>query len=114
MNVNQSVGLLARSSDSHGTPVPGQASWSTSNEYVATVDAEGFVTGVGQGTAVIQATIGGITGTTGVTVYPAGQCGGLECSISVSPYTPSAKSGRSSPKAKAKANRPRIAPPPGN
>ena len=42
--------------------------WSTSNPAVATVDANGVVTGVGQGLATITATGGGASGTTPVHV----------------------------------------------
>jgi uncharacterized protein YjdB len=46
--------------------------WSTSAPNVATVDANGRVTGVGVGTATITATAGGPSATATVTVYPPG------------------------------------------
>lgn len=46
--------------------------WSSSNEAVATVDGNGLITFVGEGTATITATTSnGLTATVSVTVNPA-------------------------------------------
>ena len=56
--------------DGSGNVLTGLAvSWSSDDENVATVDADGFTTGVGIGTVVITAEIDGTTGSTGVTVW---------------------------------------------
>ena len=56
--------------DASGNVLTGLAvSWSSDDENVATVDADGFTTGVGIGTVVITAEIDGTTGSTGVTVW---------------------------------------------
>ena len=51
-----------------GCATPPTAEWSTSNTTIASVSNAGLVTGVGEGTATITATIGGVSGTASVTV----------------------------------------------
>lgn len=48
--------------------VTNTATWSSSNEAVATVNATGLVSSVGEGTAVITAEHSGLTGTADVNV----------------------------------------------
>src|SRR5690606_38534467 len=48
-----------------------EVTWSSSNLSVATVNAQGVVTGVAEGVATIRATSEGQTGTASVTVIPA-------------------------------------------
>jgi uncharacterized protein YjdB len=61
--VGGSAQLTAVARDSRGNVVSGRrASWSTGAPSVATVSADGLVTGVGDGTAIIFATIDGRTG----------------------------------------------------
>ena len=70
------VQLTATPRDSAGTTLAGPAlgarttSWASLNTGVATVGISGLVTAVAQGSATIQATIGGTTGTSSVTVNP--------------------------------------------
>ncbi len=73
-NASVRVGALiqvgATPPDGSGNVLTGLAvSWSSDDENVATVDADGFTTGVGIGTAVITAEIDGTTGSAGVTVW---------------------------------------------
>ena len=70
------VQLTATPRDSAGTPLAGPAlgarttTWTSLNTAVATVSISGLVTAVAQGSATIQATIGGTNGTSSVTVNP--------------------------------------------
>ncbi|MDQ6802230.1 MAG: right-handed parallel beta-helix repeat-containing protein, partial [Acidobacteriota bacterium] len=61
---NESFQLTATAYYSNATMqnVTSQASWSTSAGGVATVNATGLVTGIGQGSATITATFGGMSG----------------------------------------------------
>jgi uncharacterized protein YjdB len=69
--VGQEVALTASPRDAGGAPIDGRAvSWSSSNQSVARVSAAGLVTAVNAGTASIQATIDGKSGTTQITVVP--------------------------------------------
>ena len=61
-----------------------QATWSSSNDSVATVDNTGLVVGIGPGTATITAASGDISGTTTIMVTSA-----TLTSISLSPTSPS-------------------------
>ncbi len=54
------------------------ATYSSSNDQIATVSADGKVTGVAEGDAVITATIGEISKTLNVTVLPAKQIKGVQ------------------------------------
>ncbi len=67
--VGNTVQLTATAEDAEGEPLPGRtATWASDAPAVATVSAEGVVTGVGTGSATITATIEGVTGTADVTV----------------------------------------------
>ncbi|MDP9203231.1 MAG: Ig-like domain-containing protein [Gemmatimonadota bacterium] len=67
-----SVGHTARASvtvDSLGNPITGRlASWTSLKPSVATVSSAGEVAAIASGTAEIQANVGGITGSTSLTV----------------------------------------------
>jgi len=68
---NDKVTLAATPRDANNNVLTGRAvTWSSSNTNIATVAANGEVTGKNTGTAVITATIGGIPGTSTVTVTP--------------------------------------------
>lgn len=68
------VQLLAVLRDGGGNPlVERYVSWSSSDENIATVDDQGLVTGVAEGTASIQAMSEGISGTSTVTVTSSSQ-----------------------------------------
>jgi uncharacterized protein YjdB len=65
------ITLTATPRDANNSVLTGRTvAWSSSNTSVATVAANGEVTGVNTGSAVITATIGGKTGTSSVTVTP--------------------------------------------
>ena len=55
--------------DGTSESLDGQVAWSTSDDVVATVDAGGTVTGTGEGTATIRATLGSVSGTASVTIH---------------------------------------------
>jgi hypothetical protein len=65
------VELAASVADADGTPMERAVAWSSTDADVATVDAEGVVTGVTHGTAAILATADGVTGASVVSVVPA-------------------------------------------
>ncbi|HVV81990.1 MAG TPA: Ig-like domain-containing protein [Kofleriaceae bacterium] len=69
--------------------VTGTAQWSSADETVATVTADGHVRGVAVGSTMIRATKDGITGSTMVTVT-----GATLVSIAVTPTNPSVAKGR--------------------
>src|SRR6266850_832006 len=61
--------LTATEKDAHGDPLSGRVvTWSSDHTGVATVDANGLVTGVAAGAATITATCEGVTGTAAITV----------------------------------------------
>ena len=67
----QTVQLSALVTDDGGQVVTGRpVTFSTSSNQVATVSAQGLVTGVGAGTATITATSDGVTGRATVTIAP--------------------------------------------
>src|SRR6185503_1326600 len=74
IGINATTQATATDKDRHGTTVtPGNAlTWTSSNTAVATVDANGVVTGRGVGTASITATADGVQGSATVTVTAAG------------------------------------------
>ncbi|TMQ66810.1 MAG: hypothetical protein E6K77_00835 [Candidatus Eisenbacteria bacterium] len=73
-----SVGLTATPVDVGGDPVSGRVvTWSSDNTAAATVNASGLVSGAAAGTATITATCEGRTGTSVVTVIPAGPISSL-------------------------------------
>jgi hypothetical protein len=74
--VGQSVQLTATPRDANGNPLSGRVvTWTSGNTGVATVSANGLVTGVGAGSAAITATSEGKSGAATVTVT-AGSGGG--------------------------------------
>ncbi len=68
------VALTGAAFDAGGQAIPGVAfTWESDDENVATVDADGLVSGVSPGVATITATApNGVSGTATVTVNPAG------------------------------------------
>jgi hypothetical protein len=62
--------LAASITDWNGNPTNDAVSWATQNPGIATVDANGLVTGAGVGSTKIAATFHGATGTATVTVGP--------------------------------------------
>lgn len=62
--------LAATPRDANGNPLTGRTiNWSSSDNAVATVDANGLVTGTGNGTATITAEVEGQSNTADVTVW---------------------------------------------
>ncbi len=70
LKVGQMVQITATGTFSDGSTqnLTGQVQWSSSNPQVATVDANGNVTGKSPGTATITATLNGVTKTITVTI----------------------------------------------
>jgi hypothetical protein len=69
--IGGSLQYTAEALDRNGQPVSGQSfTWSSSVPSVASVDAAGTVTGVGEGAAVISAAVGPIAGTRPIQVLP--------------------------------------------
>ncbi|MXX55137.1 MAG: hypothetical protein F4106_12155 [Gemmatimonadetes bacterium] len=67
--IGDTVRLAAQPLDANGNDVPGVTiGWSSADDGVATVDANGLVTAAGNGTANITASAGGATGAAAVTV----------------------------------------------
>ncbi len=66
--LGQTTTLIAQCLDGGGSVVNTTATWSSSNEAVATVTSSGLVEATGDGEATITATCGGETGTVTVTV----------------------------------------------
>jgi uncharacterized protein YjdB len=77
-------------SDHSTQDLTSSATWTSSDETVATISSAGLVTAVGTGTATISAESGSITGSTNVTVTPA-----TLQSIAVTPANPSIAKGTS-------------------
>jgi hypothetical protein len=74
--------LSASALAANGAPVAGAAvTWSSGTPQVATVSANGIVTGVSVGTAVITATVGTVVGTSTVTVRTAPPTGVFQTSV---------------------------------
>ena len=68
--VNGTVQLAAIITDADNNPVSSTPSWATADPGVATVDANGLVTGVAPGTTTVVATFAGVGGAAIVTVTP--------------------------------------------
>src|SRR5260370_13677340 len=69
--IGDTVHLHVVAEDKNGIPYTGlPATWTTSNSAAATVSSSGFVQAIGPGSAMIQATIKGVTGVAQVTVSP--------------------------------------------
>lgn len=60
----------ATATDAAGNELPRPTTWSTGNSAIATVDEEGLVTAMGEGTVTISATMGSARGTATVDVFP--------------------------------------------
>jgi hypothetical protein len=73
--VGGTVQLAASILSTTGSVLPGDVTWSTSDEAVASVSPSGLVTGVKPGTSVISAAAGGHSGSVTITVE-AGECTG--------------------------------------
>ena len=63
--------LTATVQDASGDTITASVSWNTLSPAIATVNGSGLVTGVAEGTTIVTATSGGITGTDTVIVGPA-------------------------------------------
>ena len=78
--VGKSLALLPAATNPAGIALiaPGQLAWASDTPAVATVDANGVVTGVSPGTAVVKAadSVSGLSGSTTVSVTPAVATGG--------------------------------------
>ncbi len=61
--------LTATPRDAAGDPLPRAVTWSSGDPTIATVSAEGLVTGIAAGTVTITAEVDGIRGTTEITVF---------------------------------------------
>ena len=71
IEIDETVRLTAVTKDADGNTLTGRAvSWSSSNQSVATVDADGLVTGVAEGSATVTATSEGTSGAAEITVIP--------------------------------------------
>jgi len=68
--VGNTVQPAAFIEDSLSNIVAGTPVWTSSNPTVATVDADGVITGMASGTAIVEAAVGGRSGSTVVTVTP--------------------------------------------
>lgn len=65
--------MSAAATDANGNVVAGlNATWTSSNPAVATVNTAGLVSGLSVGAATITATVSGVAGSKGITVAPAG------------------------------------------
>jgi DNA-binding beta-propeller fold protein YncE len=73
--------------DSSVKTITTSVTWSSTNASVATISSGGLATGIGVGTSNIRAALGGISGTTTLTVQPA------LVSIAITPVNPSIKVG---------------------
>jgi uncharacterized protein YjdB len=72
IEIGQTIQLTATPKDASGNPLSGRTvTWSSSNSAVATVDANGLVSGVTAGAATITATSDGHSGTADITVTEA-------------------------------------------
>ncbi|HXI19997.1 MAG TPA: Ig-like domain-containing protein, partial [Gemmatimonadales bacterium] len=68
LSAGQTTQLAAALEDAAGNPLNRPVTWSSSDQAIATVDANGLVTGVAVGDATVSATSEGIQGHAGVTV----------------------------------------------
>jgi uncharacterized protein YjdB len=90
INQNATVQLTATPLDASGAPLSGRVvTWGSANTAIATVSANGLVTGVGPGSAAITATSEGKSGSATVTVTSVAPV----ASVTVSPATASVQAG---------------------
>ena len=68
MDVGATRRLEATATDASGDALPRSATWSSSDPTVATVDGTGLVEAIGEGSATITASVGGMIGTAAVQV----------------------------------------------
>lgn len=95
-SVGQSAQFTATVKDAAGNVLTGQSvTWTTSDPAVVTVNATGYATAVGGGSALITATAGGQSGQAAVTVTGSTIPTGTLASIRVSPGTVSVAAGTS-------------------
>jgi len=66
--VGETVQCTATARNASGQTVSATLTWSSSNASVATVDPNGLVTGVAEGSATIRASAGGVSGSGSITV----------------------------------------------
>ncbi len=71
VQVGQTVQLTATALDTTGTPVAGASfAWKSTNVAVFTVNSNGRVSGMGEGTALLIASAGGLSDSAAITVFP--------------------------------------------
>jgi hypothetical protein len=69
LEVGRSLQITAQARDANGNVISGKVfTWTSSNSSYATVNANGVVTGIAAGTAIITASVDGRSGTSSVTV----------------------------------------------
>ncbi len=68
IGVGGSVALTATPRDANGDALERDVGWASSDDAVATVDDEGLVTGMAEGSATVTATSEGVEGTAAITV----------------------------------------------
>jgi uncharacterized protein YjdB len=91
MVAGQSTQLAASARDASGSVITGKSVvWSSSNTAVASVTAQGVVSGVGAGSTTITATVDGVSGTSAVTVSDV-----PVAKVVVSPQAPTVTTGSS-------------------
>jgi uncharacterized protein YjdB len=90
MSVGQATQMIAVAKDPNGNVLTGrQVTWASSNQNVATVDAQGKLTAVGAGTATVTATSEGKSGSSAITISTT-----AVGSVTVQPSTPSVVQGQ--------------------
>jgi hypothetical protein len=88
LEVGATLQLAAAAKDSKGAALTRTYSWSSNAPTVASVDANGVVSGVSPGQATITATTDGVTGSVALTVLPI-----PVAAVLISPRTPSVRQG---------------------
>jgi hypothetical protein len=84
--LGSTVGLVATVTDGAGAPFADALTWSSPNEAVATVDAQGLAFGVAAGTAQIRAAVGSVMAKASLTVAPAFDADGLRIAFVAQVY----------------------------
>ncbi len=70
LDVGATGRLQATATDAAGNALPRPTTWTSGDNAIATVDAEGLVTGRGEGTVTISASMGSARGSATVEVFP--------------------------------------------